>query len=492
MRLEAGARASHFAQMHKPVPPLPRKIPQEFEQLGRRRTDDYAWMKDENWREVLRDPKALRTDIREHLEAENAYTKAMLSETEPLQAALFAEMRGRIKEDDSSVPTPDGAWDYYVRYETGAQHPVHARRPRDRAEGEEILLDEEAEAKDKPYFHVGGAGHSPDHALFGWAADAQGSEYYEIQVLDLASGAVLPGPAASASGDFVFSPDSQWLFWVWRDDNARPARVFRRPARGGEDALVYEEKDEGMFLGLGVTADRRYVLIQIGNQETTEVRIIPAEDPTAEPAVAEPRQVGVKYDLDHWTDRWVIRTNADEAVDFKLCVSTADIPSRGSWRDWVAHQPGRYITGFLAFAGHLIRAERVDALDRLAIMARGGEEHPIAFDEEAYALGLSGGYEYETAMVRFTYESPTTPRRWFDYDMDSRSRTLRKTQEIPSGHDPSRYVARRLSARAGDGAEVPVTVLMLRDTPLDGSAPLMVYGYGAYGHAMEPTFSTRT
>jgi len=477
--------------MTRPLPPAAPKLPHVVEQLGRRRVDDYAWMKDENWKEVLRDPQALRADIRAHLEAENAYTKAMLAATEPLQAALFAEMRGRIKEDDSSVPAPDGAWDYYVRYETGAQHPIHARRPKGRADGEAILLDEDAQAEGKPYFHVGSAAHSPDHALYGWAVDEQGSEYYEIQVRDLATGAVLPAPAVSANGDFVFSPDSQWLFWVWRDENARPSRVFRRPARGGADVLVYEEADEGMFLGVGVSADDRYILIQIGDQETTEVRLIPAADPTATPVVAEPRAVGVKYDLDHWTDRWVIRTNADGAVDFKLCVSTVEVPARATWADWIAHQPGRYLTGFSAYAQHLVRAERVDALDRLVIMARAGAEHLIAFEEEAYALGLAGGYEYETSTVRFTYESPTTPRQWFDYDMESRARTLRKTQEVPSGHDASRYVARRLAARAADGAEVPITILMLRDTPLDGSAPLVLYGYGAYGHAMEPNFSIR-
>ena len=487
--LEAKRRAGHEGGMI--TPPVARKIPVVIEQLGRSRRDDYAWMKDEDWQKVLRDPAALRADIREHLEAENAYTKAMLAGTQDLQAQLFAEMKGRIKEDDSSVPAPDGPWDYYVRYDAGAQHPVHGRRPRGQATGEEVLLDEEALAKGTAYFHVGGAGHSPDHALFAWAADAQGSEYYEIHIRNLASGETLPAPATSASGDFAFSPCSQWLYWIWRDENARPAKVFRRPARGGEDVLVYEEADDGMFLGVGTTADDSHIVIHIGNQETTEVRLIPAATPTAQPVVAEPRQVGVKYSLDHWTDRWVIRSNADGAVDFKLSVSTAGVPAKATWGDWIAHEPGRYIEGFAAYAGHMVRAERVNAVDRLIVMDRSGAEHAVAFDEEAFALSLSGGYEYDTTTTRFVYESPTTPRQWFDYDMATRARTLRKTQEIPSGHDPARYVARRLTATAKDGAEVPITVLMLKDTPLDGSAPLMVYGYGAYGHAMDASFSIR-
>lgn len=476
--------------MSLPAPPKARKDPRRLEQLGRVRTDDYAWMKDDNWQQVLRDPKALRGDVREHLEAENAYTKAMLASTEALQGELFAEMKGRIKEDDSSVPAPDGPFEYYVRYELGAEHPVHGRKPRDGGE-EQVLIDEDALSKGKAYFHVGGAGHSNDHALYAWAADEQGSEYYTIRVKDLATGEQVAAPIESAYGDFAFSPDSAWIFWIWRDENARPSKVFRRPARGGEDVLVYEEHDDGMFLGVGTTADDSHVVIHVGNQETTESWLIPASDPTAAPVVAEPRRVGVKYSLDHWTDRWVIRTNDDGAVDFKLCVSDAEVPAKATWRDWIAHQPGRYITGFLAYQGHLVRAERVNALDRLVVVARDGGEHEIAFDEEAYALNLEGGYEYATTLTRFVYQSPTTPRQWFDYDMATRERTLRKTQEIPSGHDPARYVARRLFATAADGETVPVTVLMLKDTPLDGSAPVLLYGYGSYGHAMEPSFSIR-
>lgn len=473
-------------------PPAAARIPKTTVQLGRSRTDDYAWMKDDNWKEVLRDPKLLRADIREHLTAENAYTAAMLKGTEALQAELFAEMKGRIKEDDSSVPVSDGAWDYYWRYETGAEHPVHARRPRGRNDGEVVLLDEDALAKGKAFFQVGGAHHSPDHRLYAWAADEQGSEYYTIRVKDLATGEALPFEIPSAYGDFTFSPDSQWLFWIWRDENARPSKIFRRPARGGEDVLVYEEADEGMFLGVGVASDRSHLMIHVGNQETTEVWLIPAADPTAAPVVAEPREVGLKYDVDRWGDRWVIRSNADGAVDFKLSRSMAGVPARASWVDFVAHQPGRFLTGFDLFENHLVRLERVDALDRLVIMGREGGEHVIDFDEEAFDLSLEGTYEYETTLTRFVYQSPTTPRQWFDYDMATRERTLRKTQVIPSGHDPARYVARRLNAPAADGQLVPITVLMLKDTPLDGSAPLLLYGYGAYGHAMEASFSIRS
>jgi oligopeptidase B len=208
-------------------------------------------------------------------------------------------------------------------------------------------------------------------------------------------------------------------------------------------------------------------------------------------AYSPPRSPGLRYSLERWQGRWTVRTNADGAVDFKLAVSDAAIPAMATWRDLVAYQPGRLIAGVAAYANHLVRLERENAVDRIVVRDAAGAEHVVAFDEPAYALSLEPGLEYDTAVTRFVYQSMTTPRQWFDYDMASRARTLRKTQEIPSGHDPSRYETRRLYAKAEDGAEVPITVLMLKGTKLDGSAPLLVYGYGSYGYPQEPSFSIR-
>jgi oligopeptidase B len=476
--------------MSAPTPPRPRKDPRRIEQLGRVRVDDYAWMKDDNWQAVLHDPSVVKAEVREHLVAENAYVAEVLKSTGNLQAKMFEEMKGRIKEDDASVPSPDGAFEYFSRYEPGAQHPRLVRRPRGGG-AEELLLDCDARAKAFAYYSVGAAEHSPDHRLYAWAEDTQGSEYYRVHVRDLASDEALGAPIDNAYGDLTFSPDNQWLFWIWRDENARPSKVFRRPARGGDDALVYEEPDEGMFLGVGVTSDRSHVVISSTNQETSEVWLIPAGDPTAAPVVAEPRQGGVRYSLERWQGRWIVRTNADGAVDFKLAVSDAAIPATPTWRDVVAYQPGRLIAGVAAYANHLVRLERENAVDHIVVRDAAGAEHAIAFDEPAYALSLESGLEYDTAVTRFVYQSMTTPRQWFDYDMATGARTLRKTQEIPSGHDPSRYETRRLYAKAEDGAEVPITVLMLKGTKLDGSAPLLVYGYGSYGYPQEASFSIR-
>src|SRR5258706_9501567 len=347
--------------------PVPPKQPKTITQLGRVRTDDYAWMKDDNWQQVLHDPSVVKAEVREHLTAENAYLKAVLAGTEDLQTTLFEEMKGRIKQDDASVPAPDGAWEYFSRYEIGAQHPRHVRRPHGGNGSEALLLDEEAQAQGKAYYAVGAASHSPDHALFAWAVDDQGSEYYRISVRDLGTGEVLPGAIENAYGAFAFSPDSRWLFWIWRDENARPSKVFRRPARipenwGGEDVLVYEELDDGMFLGVWPTADDSHIVIGAQNQETSEVWLIPADDPTAAPVVAEPRRTGVRYGLEHWSDRWLIRTNDDGAVDFKLMVSQAAFPAKASWREWIAHRPGRLIASVSAFENHLVRLERENAI----------------------------------------------------------------------------------------------------------------------------------
>ncbi|AYG95821.1 S9 family peptidase [Brevundimonas naejangsanensis] len=486
----AFARPTTGVSMSLPQPPVAKKVPVRIEQLGRVRVDDYQWMKDDNWQAVLRDPSLIKADVKEHLTAENAYREAMMASTLPLQTAMFEEMKGRIKEDDSSVPAADGAWEYYVRYNTGDQHPLYCRRPRGRSDGETILLDCNKLAEGKAYSEVSATEYSPDHALFAYAEDAQGSEVFKIYVKDLATGEVLPNPIESATENFTFSPDSQWIFWTNRDDNGRPDKIFRRPARGGETSLVYEETDDGMFQSVGRTSDDAFIVIGIANQETSEGRIISGATPTATPVVVEPRHVGRLYELDHWGDRWVIRTNADDAVDFKVVEAPTDAPAKSNWKDLIPHTPGRFIERVALVKDYLGRQERADANTKIVIRDRAGAEHEIAADEPAYALSLGGASEFDTTVMRYGYNSPSTPTSTYDYDLKTRERTLRKVQEIPSGHNPADYVVERLNAPASDGELVPVTVLRRKDTPVDGSAPLLLYGYGSYGIPMAAGFST--
>jgi oligopeptidase B len=470
-----------------PAPPTAPKHPKRIEQLGRVRQDDYAWMKDENWQQVLRDPAALRADIRAHLTAENEYTEAMLAGTQALQAELFAEMKGRIKQDDASVPAPHGKFAYYRRYAPGAQHPLYARQPRGGG-AEEILLDADEAAKGQAYYRLGGLSHSDDHSLLAYSEDTQGSEVYRIRVKNIATGALLGEAIESTTGNFALSPDGNFIFWTFRDDHGRPTKIFRRAVDGTEDVLVYEEPDEGFFLH--VEASGGSIFIVCGNQETSETWRIPGAAPTAPPRVIEPRQAGIKYDVEDRGDHLIIRTNADGAVDFKIVQAPVEMPGRAQWRDVVAHRAGHYITGVLALRDFIVHMERVDANDSIVVTRRDGTHFTIGVDEPAYMLRLEPGYEYETDSVRYVYASPTTPSQWFDYNLATHARLLRKTQEVPSGHDPAQYETRRLTATAQDGAQIPVTVLLRRGTPTDGSAPVHLYGYGSYGISMPPSFST--
>jgi oligopeptidase B len=472
-----------------PAPPAAKKIPQRIEQRGRTRTDDYAWMKDENWQKVLRDPSVLRDDIADHLRAENAYTAAILANTHDLQAAMFEEMKARIKPDDASVPAPDGSWAYYRRYEPGAQHPIHARRPRYGGD-EEILLDAEAASKGLAYYSLASLDHAPNHRLIAYAEDRQGSEVYSITLKDLETGETLPDVIDSSTGNFAISPCSAYVFWIFRDDNGRPTKIFRREIGTADDVLIYAEPDEGFFLGIESTTSGGSILITAGNQETSEVLRIPGDNPLAMPIIIEPRTPGLKYSVEDRGDIFVIRTNADDAVDFKIVQAPIATPGRAYWLDIVPHRLGAYITGVAVLENHIIHVERVNANDSIIVTLRDGQNFAIGVDEPAYMLRLIPGHEYATDIIRYVYSSPTTPSQWFDHDLRNGEKNLLKTQEIPSGHDPVAYETRRLIATASDGAQIPITLLKRRDTPTDGSAPVHLYGYGSYGISIPPAFST--
>jgi oligopeptidase B len=471
------------------TPPVARVEPKTIEQLGRTRVDNYAWLKDDNWQEVMRNPSLLKPDIRAYLEEENAYRESVMASTTELQERIYQEMRGRTKEDDSSVPAPDGPWEYYRRFETGAQHPKYARRPRGGEGAEEVLIDVDAQARGKTFYKVISAQHSPDHKLFAYAVDEQGSEIYTIYVKDLETGQTLASHINDCTGDFTWSPDSSLIFWTFRDNNGRPAKIYRRDARGGEDHLVYDEPDDGFFLSVGVSESREYILISTGNGAQSAYYYIPAGTPDIIPFPFHNREDELLYTPTRWNGRWYILTNADGAVDFKVMVS--DHTTRDTWQDFIPHREGTYILGLYATKDYLVRVERSNALPRIVIRHRNGEEHEISLTEQAYNIEVAGGYEWDTTTLRYVYESPTTPLKWFDYDMAARTQVLRKTQEIPSGHNPDDYLTGRFFATASDGKRIPITVLLKKGTPTNGTAPLYLYGYGSYGISMDADFSIR-
>ncbi|MFN3868828.1 MAG: S9 family peptidase [Hyphomicrobiaceae bacterium] len=455
-------------------------------------SDPYAWLRSRVWQTVMRDPSVLEPDIRTHLEAENAYTKAAMADTEALQDALFLEMKGRIKEDDSQVPNPDGPWEYYFRYETGAQYALACRRPRGASDGERILLDGNREAHGKPFWQLGGLHHSPDHRLIAYAVDEAGSEFFTIRVRDAETGALHPDLIPDA-GAFAFARDGRTLFYVRLDDNHRPRWVYRHTLGTdiATDVLVYEEHDPGFFVGVSTTQSKAFVVIDTHRHDTSEVYLIDADHPEAAPRLGAAREFGHEYSVEHRGDELLILTNSDGAEDFRICTAPLDAPERANWREILPHRPGCLILDMVVLAGHMARLEREGGLPRIVVtdMAN-GDTHAIAFPEEAYSLGLGSGHEFDTRTIRFTYSSMTTPGEVYDYDMATRARVLRKRQEVPSGHDAAHYVTRRLQAKAPDGELVPISLLYHRDTKIDGSAPLLLYGYGAYGISIPAAFST--
>ncbi len=478
--------------MNTSTPPTAPKRPVITSHHGIALTDDYAWLRAENWQEVMREPSQLPAEIRAYLEAENAWLDAAMADTAALQEALFAEMRGRIKEDDSSVPAPDGPFAYGTRFVEGAQYPMLVRQPRDGG-AETVLLDANVEAEGKEYFRLGGSVHSPDHSHLLWAADDKGSEFYSVRVRDTVRAADLDDRILETTGGGVWSADGGQFFYVWVDDNHRPCKVFRHRlgTAQADDVLVYEEQNPGFFVGVGATQSRDFIVIDAHDHETSELRLIPAGRPDAPPQLVAPRLTAQEYSLDHNGDTLFILTNADDAEDFKIVTAPVSAPGREAWQDLIPHQPGRLILGHAVFKRHLVRLERVEGLPRIVVRRLAdGQEHAIGFDEEAYALGLGLVYEFDTDVLRFTYSSMTTPARVYDYDMETRERVLRKEQQVPSGHDPARYITRRVMAPAPDGETVPVSLLYARTTQLDGSAPCLLYGYGAYGHAIPAAFST--
>jgi oligopeptidase B len=476
-------------QVLAPVAPC---RPHTFTVHGITLTDEYAWLKDPNWQEVLRDPAVLDADIRKYLEAENDYSNSLLDQTASLRKKLVGEMRGRIKEDDSSVPSPDGPYAYFRKFREGGQHEMFGRMPRDGGEAA-IVLDGDALAKSHEYFKFGGSRHSHDHKLQAWSADTKGSEYFSIRVRDWADGSDRDDLVEETDGGVVWSADCKSFFYIKLDENHRPMQVWRHRlgTPQSQDVLIYEEQDSGWFTHLHESTSGRFCVIAGGDHETSEQRLIDLADPESPPRLVAAREDGLQYSIADRGDELFILTNADGAIDFKIVTAPLHSPARANWRDLIPYREGVYIIDHDLYSGHLVRLERANALPAIVIRdLANGEEHAIAFDEAAYSLDTLGSYEFDTTNLRFSYSSMTTPSEIYDYDMASRTRTLRKRQEIPSGHNPADYVTTRIMASAHDGAQVPVSLLHRRDVKQDGRAPLLMYGYGSYGMAMPASFSS--
>jgi oligopeptidase B len=473
-------------------PPVAEKRPQTTVRHGTSITDDYAWLKDENWQDVMRDPAMLADDIRAYLEAENAYAKTTMAPLEPLKETLFQEMKGRIKADDRTVPLIDGPFAYFRKYVEGGQHP-HYCRVAQSTSTEEVLLDGDNEAEGLAYFKLAAITHSPDHKFLAYSNDTNGSEIYTLRFRNLGTGQDLTDVVDGVSGSVEWTNDSLAVLYTVLDDNHRPCAVRRHQLGTApeDDIEIYREQDTGFFVSIDKTESRKFLIINAHDHQTSEIHLVDADAQVSLPVLVQRREVELEYEAAHHNEQLFILTNADGAEDFKVVSVPVDAPARENWRDLVPHQPGTLILGIQVFADHWVRIERFEGLPRIIVTSfRTGDCHEISFDEEAYSLSVGGSYEFKTNTLRFTYSSMATPERVYDYDMQSRQRVLRKEQQVPSGHDPDAYVSCRLMAPAEDGETVPISLLYHKDTPLDGSAPVLLYGYGSYGHAIPAAFGT--
>ncbi|WP_419728592.1 S9 family peptidase [Lichenicola sp.] len=487
--MDALARAT--APVKLPPAPITARHPVRIERWGMVRTDDYQWLRDPDWFTKLLHPDSLDRAIRAHLDAENAYCAAVMLPTDALQAELVAEMQARSSSTEAPPPEPDGAWLYWSELRPGAQQPVYLRRPRAGGPAE-VLFDFDTAAGGRKYYRLSslkGPAHSPDGRYFAWTVDERGDEHFTLHVLDLATRQPAFPPIEDCFGEFVFSPDSHWIFWLLRDEHSRPTKVFRRPVTGGADVLVHDEHDPAFFIALSRTAANGYVLISIENETSSEIRLIRAGDITAMPVVMEPRTPGLRYAIDEWGDRFVVRTNADGALDNKLMLAPTATPGRACWRAWIPYRPGRYIDEMRAFRDHFARIEWIDANPVLVTVdAKGSGERQVRGDDAAYVLTLDQDADYDSSLARFSSQSPRRPLTWETVDMATGVRRVLWQQPV-AYFDMADYVVEQLEAPTADGVRVPISLLRHRGTAANGKAPLFLYGYGSYGYSLPPEFS---
>ena len=476
---KAGAR---WPAVEAPEPP---RISHVIEQLGRQRDDVYAWMKFVP-EAGERNRTNLPAPVAKMLADENAYAEAVLKPVRAAQDELVAAMLARSSGAVAAPALEKDGWAYAADMPAGATHPVYTRRKGEAAP--EILVDESARAAGQPYFRSTGHQPSPDHRWYAWAEDVIGNDRHRICIRDNSNGEIrtLVDKDAYGYGGLVFAPSSNWLFWIWRDARNRPTRLYRTSVDGKTTALVYEEKDPAIFMGVKRTAADGFVALTLSGPDTAEVRLVPAAAETGEPLTVWPRQTGVRYEIDEWDGALVATTDADDAYDMKLL--RLDPRDFRTLATLAPHRAGTPILQVQPFKTALVRLERVDGLHRLVIQRADGSEQGVAFDDPAYAIELPGEQAYAAPSVTIVHESPKSPRRWIAVDLVSGKQRVVQQQQV-AHFDPENYVVERLMAPAPDGELVPITLLSRRGVAKDGKAPLLQYGYGSYGVNSDPLFS---
>ena len=482
--------------LHAQTPPDVEKRPHTVTSPHGERQDEYYWLRDD----TRQDPQMLA-----YLNAENAYADAVLAPLQAQEDKLYDEIVARIKQDDSSVPERDRGYWYYTRFETGKDYPVHARRAdrvgldavsiqaaNDRGDfaGEEILLNVNALAEGHDYYSAALVDISQDNQKLLWADDTNGRRQYTLRVTDLASGKRLADEIPGTNGDAVWADDGQTFYYIENDPDTLLSKRVKKHTLGSDpktDPVVYEEGDDSYYLGVGRTRDEKYLTIRASSTVSDELRYTPAANP-GEFKILTPRERDLEYSADHYGERWIIRTNADGATNFKLMTARDDATARADWQEWIAHDPAIYLEYFETFADYTVIGERSDGLDRIRILKKDGGSEYLKADEPAYTMGISSNPEADSDWLRYSYTSLTTPAIVYETNIQTGERRQLKQQPVP-GYDASNYATERVWVPARDGTKIPVSLVYRKDFKRDGTAAMLQYGYGSYGASMDPEFS---
>ena len=463
-----------------PVAPVVEKKPHELEAHGDVRVDDYYWLRERTNPEVLA-----------YLEAENAYTAAVMVPTEELQTELFEELKNRISPDESTVPALYDGYYYYKRYEKDLEYPIHCRREGSSEAPEEIILDANQVAEGHDFCSVRGLAVSSDTNLLAWAVDTVGRRKYKIRLTNLETGEAMTDVIPEVTGNLVWANDNRTIFYAKQDpETLRSYRIYRHVlgTDPSEDVLVFEESDPTFSVNVWKTRSEKYIMIQSEQTLASEFRFLDADDPTGELRMIAPRERDVEYSVSHVGDRFIIKTNLD-AQNFRLMEAPVANPGREKWRELIPGRDDVFIQGVEVFHDFMVVTERRDGLRHLRIIPwDGGDEYEVQFDEPAFVTWVDENYEFETSVLRYGYASLNTPETIYDLDLVTQERTLMKQEEIRGGFDAANYSVERLMAPARDGVEVPISLVYRTGIERDGSNPTLLYAYGSYGSSMEAWF----
>jgi oligopeptidase B len=452
--------------------------------------DNYSWIKQKDWKEVILNPNKLNSQVKKYLDEENLFKENQLKDIKDIEKKLFEELKSKIKNEDNSVPKKDGDYLYGYKYNKNSEYPIYYRKNIIK-NSEEIILDCEKKSKTHAYFNVASISHSHNHKNVAYNIDTNGSEYFSIFVEDIDKKEILSPEIKSTTGDIIWSLDNNYIFYVGLDQNHRPTKVFKHKigSDANKDLLIYEEKDPSFFCSINLSKTKKYLFIRTADHETSEYLFINLQLNETTPVLFKKRIKKIEYDLEHHEKFFLISTNIDEAKNFKIMISHEE--SYQKWEEFIAYEKDNLILDFILLKDWLVRLERTEGSENIIILnLNNKDQHKISFDEEAYNLSLDHGYEYETDTFRYSYSSPTTPKSIFDYDCKLKKQELKKTQEVPSGHNKDDYICKKIFATAHDNEKIPITILYKKGVKLDSNNYLLLYGYGSYGISIPSNFST--